>query len=285
MQTQVSNKLRAYSVVAGSLSLSGSLSAQIIYTDVNPDVVLTYTGNSGTSSFDVDFDNNGTIDVSLRHYGYGQTMAYMYYGNPAIDLRTSLSLVPSYNFPFTLAINYGDSIKPNDTDWVGQNTYTSQFISQSFYPGPVLYSYWAGAGDKYLGIKFPNSAGQYHYGWIRMSLDPSADSLVIKDFAYDSVPNQGLTAGQIITGLDPIRETVSPYIHVFNRILYLNLRSNSSYIKQYVIRLYATNGQLIKEIKSNEPTLRVSLDNLTAGIYLAQVELNGELISHKIYIE
>ncbi len=46
----------------------------------------------------------------------------------------------------------------------------------------------------YLGLRF-TIAGETHYGWARLSI-PSAAGFTLKDYAYNSVPGEGILAGQ-----------------------------------------------------------------------------------------
>ena len=53
--------------------------------------------------------------------------------------------------------------------------------------------------DKFLGCKFKIS-GNVHYGWVRISSELVGNSnfkLTIQDFAYESTPNQAISAGEL----------------------------------------------------------------------------------------
>lgn len=50
--------------------------------------------------------------------------------------------------------------------------------------------------DAYIGLSFPINAVN-HYGWIRVDVDNAAGTFLIKDWAYESVPGAGITAGAI----------------------------------------------------------------------------------------
>lgn len=282
MQTQISNKLRAYSLVAGSLSLSGSLSAQIIYTDVNPDVVLTYTGNPGTSSFDVDFDGDGTQEVILNNSGYGVTDFFIY-SSLMLDraVRSEFYLTSNYS-PYAVALNFGDSIKANDSNWVDNNTYFNQFISTQNYTTLAIYSYWAGQNDKYLGVRFETISGQTHYGWIRMSLNAKADSLVIKDFAYNNTPNQLILAGDFSTSINAPLESNNPEINIFENILFVNLAEQTA--QEGSIEVINSIGQRVYQGVITNPSMQIPLESLPKGIYIVQINMQTRSLTRKVYI-
>ena len=54
---------------------------------------------------------------------------------------------------------------------------------------------WFYGTDKYLGIKFIKSDST-HYGWLRLRDGVYAASLTLIGFAYNSIPNQPILAGQ-----------------------------------------------------------------------------------------
>jgi hypothetical protein len=60
------------------------------------------------------------------------------------------------------------------------------------YPG-VPFGMWSGdIGEGYFILKFKIDTS-FHYGWIRASKTP--DNLIIKDFAYNLVPDMPMIAG------------------------------------------------------------------------------------------
>src|ERR1043165_1577984 len=65
----LSEKLKSYSLLAGSMFASSVAAGQIIYTDVNPDVELggavplSFTYDS---AYALDLNNDGTVDFRIR---------------------------------------------------------------------------------------------------------------------------------------------------------------------------------------------------------------------------
>src|SRR5436190_21735283 len=56
--------------------------------------------------------------------------------------------------------------------------------------------YSSGSGNnKYIGLSLTNAGHQY-YGWIRLDLNPDGTSFTIRDFAYNSVPDQAIYVAQ-----------------------------------------------------------------------------------------
>src|SRR4029079_6070694 len=84
----------------------------------------------------------------------------------------------------------------------------SQLVSTGgasfFLPGMATYytssaatvGFWGGGGtDHYLGLRFSDGTDTF-YGWIRCDVANHAESLTVKDYAYNANPNEGLFAGQ-----------------------------------------------------------------------------------------
>ena len=70
------------------------------------------------------------------------------------------------------------------------------------FSGPVDFCPWqssdfSGVTHKpYLGVKFLDTAGKVHYGWVRNSANPGGMAPVIQGYAYETTPNTPIVAGQ-----------------------------------------------------------------------------------------
>jgi len=60
----------------------------------------------------------------------------------------------------------------------------------SFSDGP-----WIGAKNRFLGLKFLIN-GQVHFGWARLTVAKGVARVVLTGFAYETIPNKSLQAGQ-----------------------------------------------------------------------------------------
>ncbi len=54
---------------------------------------------------------------------------------------------------------------------------------------------WKDATNQYVGIRFTLQDQAYYYGWIRVSFDRLKEQLIIHDFAYRTVVNSKIEAG------------------------------------------------------------------------------------------
>ena len=73
-------------------------------------------------------------------------------------------------------------------------TYTGYYPSSTGYFGSFAQDI---GSDKFLGIKFDVS-GDPHYGWMRFKFNAvDGSSWLLKDLAYNSVPNKAIKVGEI----------------------------------------------------------------------------------------
>ncbi len=55
---------------------------------------------------------------------------------------------------------------------------------------------WNSEATRYLGVKFVDTKGNLHYGWVRVAIGYSAgETVTITGYAYETVPNKGITTG------------------------------------------------------------------------------------------
>lgn len=122
MRKKIDNKILAYSAIASTfLAAHSEAEAQINYTDVDPDTVLSAASINFTVSFGIDFNGDGTTEFAAQHssvtsgvnpsypYFIGQR-ARLFKGGDAIEVvGTSVSYAYGA-FPSVLAS--GDTIRP-----------------------------------------------------------------------------------------------------------------------------------------------------------------------------
>ncbi len=175
--------------------------AQIIYTDVIPDA--NYSGTN--DSCYLDLDNNGEADYLIIR------REDPYYCFSCLMTQPHLRVM----------------IYPMSTNVIGYMTWISQQFPECYQSGHAIgtnlsYSVtnslmrdaspgggcppnmvacvpwppftWANFPEGYLALRF-DIAGATHYGWARLSI-PSASGFTLKDYAYNSVPDEGIFAGQ-----------------------------------------------------------------------------------------
>ena len=174
--------------------VSSQLSSQIICTNVSPNHTLsavspTYTGLlNGGDSLDIDLNNDLIIDFRIL-----KTVSGFSSNDYAVANHVGINnSILTDNFGNALAINLNTAIGATSLSWQTMNSSNITLVSL----GALLPTtgYWANAIDKYLGLKLLVGTNTY-YGWARFTVKNSGD-IIFKDYAYNSVPNQSISAGQ-----------------------------------------------------------------------------------------
>lgn len=268
--------MNAYAAAAGTIALAGAADAQIVYTDINPDTVI-----HDSLIYVLDFDNNGQPELQFQTVtssassGTAQLAEVLVLGNATNAVIGSLYAV---SYPFPSAMNNGDSINVSNTGW--QNAAINggvQYLGAVY--GSYTYANWLGQNDKYMGVRFSIGANT-HYGWVRLSVSAGADTITIKDYAYQTLPGVGLTAGQLV-GIPtaPVNNNVNVFASA-NTVVINNTESE----KGGTVRIINTLGQSVYESAVTGENMRISLEGQTPGIYFVEVIREDAHFTKKIYI-
>lgn len=161
----------------------------IIYTDIEPD----FTGENLTDIYELDLNNDQVVDFTLSSSIYDDWGWFGIASNP-IAGNSILSVSPWYSYPIPL--DNGQKIfnlegYTNGESYVTWGIFT---IGDCFSGESSCFIDWKAKGDKYLGLRLIIN-GKKHYGWARLSIT-SATQWVIRDYAYNSIPNSAILAGQ-----------------------------------------------------------------------------------------
>ena len=184
------------------LLISTITTAQIIYTDPNPDINV-----SGNATHFVDINNDGLEDFKFLHEdtasglnGNGLGVAIMHLdaeflgGMPAQD--------PTHYYPYKLNYNTMIDINANGNEWVTKHPDPDfvRVLNLQFNNNTYAGLWVFGVTNEYLGIRI-RIDGFWHYGWIRLDVNATATQMLIKDWAYESIAGQGILAGANTTAI------------------------------------------------------------------------------------
>ncbi len=274
MNKKLKNKILKYSALTSSvIALPFDSNAQIIYEDLN-DFILTTPGNF--FEIDLNSDLNNDFKLTIFNSVLSGTQSYgPYAGIPFINTVDGALVNGSNTGSFVTvssnpaALNYSNIINASDTfDANIDDLATHATLSYQGY-GMVSNIYsgnWSDQQNKYLGLKFTDGANT-HYGWLRLSVSKTADTIIVHDFAYNTTPNQSIQAGQTI--INSIEEyTSNANIHYYDNILYIK-RENESID---LLEIYSIDGKLIlsKEIENKSEI--ISIPEFSKGVYLIKLE-------------
>ena len=277
-------KLKAYSALAGSVvGIAATANAQVSYTDVDPDSTFDQNG----AGYLIDLNNDGINDFNIQFIqatGTSQGIIYSYRGVFAKPYNGgSIAGTVSGDRIYDLALDAGQMIDAN-LMW---NDIASQTMgSVKAYPdgGSVLllYGNFYNVVDKYLPLRFEISNVK-HYGWARFEVSEFLNSFTIKDFAYNTIANEGLIAGQgdptSIQGV-PLPESVK----VFSYKGIINVLLINQKIDHASVDVTNIMGQKMNAINLTHELTRIDVSDLPLGTYIITVNNNGISHSSKVVL-
>lgn len=197
MKSELLKKLSSYSALASlCMGLSKFSDAQTIYTDVNPDV-------SGYDvEFELDLNNDGVVDFiifsgidSWYTGNYSRSINWFYstsvsvrgYNNNGIGIAYGINR--NLAKPFSKGDTIGSSLlfdRKNSNLLLGKNDNDGDKTGL-----------WPNQNEKFLGLKLHVGNNDY-YGWARLVVFSGGKALVIKDYAYNLLPDKPIIAGEVV---------------------------------------------------------------------------------------
>ncbi len=281
------------------LLFSESANAQIIYTDVIPDSTLycqcQVQNCFVTKSYTLDLNNDANNDFILT----ANLMSFNAISNG------SVSIVPQVNNTFiTTSLNTVKKLVLGDTISSSQAWHdtTFQYLKKwNYLPGnpPILKDTgeWDTVVDGYIGLQLIH-AGQTYYGWLRINVDVtySSASFTIKDYAYNSIPNQPILAGQTITtGI--FENSFASSINLFPNPAtnHLTIALPNANEKVEIIITDIT-GKIIYTITATDPDspgsyrdleqkIEVNTKDFAEGVYVVQIHVANLITTKKLVIK
>ncbi|HMC98062.1 MAG TPA: T9SS type A sorting domain-containing protein [Flavobacteriales bacterium] len=281
--------------------------AQIIYTDVTPDLMFDMDGDTCR----LDLNNDGTTDFYIRYH--------MQAGSGCMGCNGSPNLHPSWVRLDALGTNAVDTVVDLDAPydgaaellpltvidaslhWIGSNdrvlANVSTYCSTICVPHNGDHGPWNGTSvdsSRFLGLRF-ESGGNTYYGWARLSITRgvtlTVTSFTLKDYAYNSVPDEMILAGEgadISTSVASIARTslqVSPNPFTSALSVAFEVQPKGAVI----CNVRALTGQLLFTRTMTGSSARspviMDLASLAPGIYLLDVVADGGHIVRKVMKE
>ncbi len=287
MKKQLQKKISIFIITV--MLFSASANAQIVYTDVNPDV--TYNTNGGV--YALDLNNDGITDFNITF-----TTSTINAGTNRYIRITPLGANKVGNdlsYPYPSALSLNTLIDSSSFTWLG--TANQHLISRiRFQPpqgGAPVWQFrgnWNGASNKYIPLQLDLSSQKY-YGWARLDAAANAISFTVKDYAYNTVPNQSILAGQTTTtGIN--ENSFASAINIFPNPatdkLTINLGGNNEKIE---VTIADITGKIIyKTVGTNPDSYRdekieVNTSDFAAGIYVVQIQSAEFTAMKKLIVE
>ena len=120
--------------------------------------------------------------------------------------------------------------------------------------------------------------GNVHYGWARLQVANDVTSFTIKDYAYESTPDQAINAGDIGSSVESLfAKNVNIFSHE-NKVIIQALNSINAKAE-----IFNTLGQKVFEtvIENN----RTSISLKQSGMYVVKLTEGNNTKTQKVYIK
>jgi hypothetical protein len=290
--TDLEKKLGKYSAMAGALIASaGVANAQVIYTDVNPDVTLNGAGqnylldlnNDGTDDFDILMDvRAGTYGGGLVNYTVEAAGINPLSSNEVMGTAATIGGAGTY----AQVVGGGDMID-DAAGWGVGNSDGMVFGGWATATGLISSSAavgdWANETDKYVGLKL-NSGGSAYYGWARLDMVSTAlgaVSITIKDYAYESTAATGVVTDPLV-GLDDNALDGVNIAQVGDKII---VDVDANIASQGTVTVMNLNGQAVQEEQLGAGMKVLQTEGLAAGLYLVTARFNEGVITEKVMVK
>jgi Secretion system C-terminal sorting domain len=286
-------KLKSYSALTGSLlAAAAAADGQIIYTDINPDITL----NTDGAAYNLDLNNDGVSDykifVRLGAKGKGALMLPNYTSSIKQYNAIGGSLQKNafngyYGNPYAYSLD--KKIGPSGKFFDFRDLLFQYKGHTYFFYANLAYTYsgnnygnWFNASDMYMPLRVTTKDGNF-YGWLRCDVSSNGRSITLKDYAYNSVADSALLAGEgVVTGIKNISDA---HIKAFAHDRVLNVLIQNEPVNHASLELRNMLGEVVKKQEISAATTRTDISDLATGIYEATIENNGKFFTAKISVQ
>jgi hypothetical protein len=286
-------RLKQYTAVAGALVAQGNINAQVVATNLNPDVIV----DSLSAPYSLDFNNdaNPELQFFVQHISGAsstQGVQITYEGaiagaqlSPGVSLIGATGTGSSSSSFQVSALNNGDPISAAGN--FGTSSYGVLGADLLIDAGPlgqfpVQQGNFLNQSNKFLGAKLAAGANTY-YGWVELSVNANASQITIHGFGYQSTANSQILAGEgANSGLELI--SLADKVTIVGTPEHVNINVTPDLIGASV-SFVSMSGQTLKTDQLNDVNNAVSFDELSTGIYQVVVSNGVEQTTQRVYVK
>lgn len=292
MKNQTAKMLFALMLPVSWLFSLSNANGQIVYTDVIPDSTMFCVDFPPcTKDYNLDLDNDMNNDFILTAYCYnppkkGEDTYSSVTVSPLNGNAVKDTLVNSVNVSIPLQFNAViDSNMLLKQSWQKSGSHSLKIeINGDF--SDTVYGIWGSLADYYLGLRLLQS-GQTYYGWVRLSVEVTLAhaSLIVKDYAYNSIPDAPILAGQIITGIaeNISSSSIALYPNPASKHFTIALGSNN---KKVDVAITDMTGKIFYSTTLNDAQkLEVNTEDFVEGIYVVKIQTADFIVAKKLVVE
>ncbi len=297
----LSKQLKAYALTAGCfLTLHQEANAEVVYTDIEPDIILDGPLQNAT----VDMDNNAVSDVFFHNNSFqfydDSWLTYKIMQNilvgPEVSDNALEGIINSFNtgyntftryYPFALdnfeLISELKTWQNHETQVMALRILSLGGTTVGFGFACYWYSLYAPESiDKYIGVKFKGDDELNHFGWIRCDVLNEGRRLIIKDYAYETEPEYPILAGDTIQYVDVKTTTnLDATIYSFGNTIHINVNEQNQNTQ---ISIYDLSGKLMHTQKMQEKSTSIIL-NKPSGMYTIKIISENKSYTKNVFIQ
>ena len=290
MKKNLLKKFSAFIVTA--MLFSTSVNAQIVYTDVIPDTSMTCPNNPCNKSYSLDLNNDGTVDFTLRTVNNVLTCSFQnFISTKSVSILSQSGNLAASNMLFANS-SIGSSLSFS-TNSVTLRSIVTGFIGPGCTGSLGTTGSWINTSDYYLGLQFA-LGGNTYYGWVRLNVvvasSSSTVSCTVKDYAYNTIPNQLILAGQTTTtGINEnsFVSSINLFPNPATNNLTITLASSSKNVSVTIIditgkMIYSTTASGLNNYR--EQQVEINTEDFAAGVYVVQIQTADFLGTKKFIV-
>jgi hypothetical protein len=286
-------RLKQYTAVAGALVAQGNVNAQVVATNLNPDVIV----DSLSAPYALDFNNDANPELAffVQHISGAsstQGVQFTYEGaaagaqlSPGVSLLGATGTGSSSSSFQVSALNNGDPISAAANFGTSSNAALGlDLLVDAGILGqiPVQQGNFLNQSNKFLGAKLTAGANTY-YGWVELSVNSNASQITIHGYGYQATANTQILAGEGgNSGLELI--SLSDKVTIVGTPEQVNINVTPDVIGANV-SFVSMSGQTLKTEKLTDVNNTLSFDDLSTGIYQVVVSNGTETTTQRVYVK
>ncbi len=272
-------KLITCLIVIIIFTIFSQVKAEIHYTDVIPDSMINAQEIPDSTLYyllDLNNDGNNDFKIGIRYW--------ITYPTPSgcenimiwIASDDSINMIAADEIAYMTCIQQLNStdIIDNSLPW-----YSPSLLICDWVEGSQLCSCLT--GDTFIGLKLVVNNDTL-FGWVRIEFPPAHTSFIIKDYAYNDVPEEQILAGQTSTNIDTnsLNDNISIYSNNGNLFIDITDIANPS----GTVTISNNIGQVINNSIINGTHNIIELNNISTGFYIVHIEIQQGTLTKKFFI-
>jgi len=302
LPSSLKRKLSQYSLlVSPALVTAGVANAQIVYHNIDPDILYqdSVSGDNYTNPVFLDLDGNGVFDVEFAAWSSMQSKngpnvvnlaGARQFGEPGNGILGYTHLF-SATFCSTPLTQFCPSvlepemmIGPSEDFWAVPNPSSVGTLVRFFKDKDNFIGQWNNLTDKFMGLRFKMDDGAVHYAWIRMDVFKNPSSITLKDYAYESQGNVAINAGDMgDVGISPA--IVSQTFAIHNSEGTVTVSVNDGDISNAIINVISISGQTILTQPVTNKNTEINMNGFPKGIYMIVIRRANKSFSKQILLQ